>query len=199
MKRSLPMLRGRRPVLRHVKHPRPATRADCLTGGMNAERPCPYVGCVWNLALDVMPNGTLHFNAPVTFHDGDPIPEVHIEQMPDTCVLDVCEREGETLEGIGAYYGVTRERIRQIETTALRMRRDQFGAVEQGETIPAPLSRRQLSRRKVGTAGEQAVCAHDDCSNVFTRKWHTQRYCSELCAVKADQDRRKAYKRSVRV
>jgi hypothetical protein len=42
-----------------------------------------------------------------------------IEQMPETCSLDVADRGGETLEEIARMLGLTRERIRQIEVDAL--------------------------------------------------------------------------------
>ena len=39
---------------------RPKTRADCL----RVVRPCPWVSCRWNLALDVKPNGNVTLNFP---------------------------------------------------------------------------------------------------------------------------------------
>ena len=32
---------------------RPVTRGDCLPGGCNGQRPCPWVSCKAHLALDV--------------------------------------------------------------------------------------------------------------------------------------------------
>jgi hypothetical protein len=43
-----------------------------------------------------------------------------------SCVLDVAEEGGVTLEVVGACFNVTRERIRQIEARAL-MRLEQVG------------------------------------------------------------------------
>ena len=43
---------------------RPHTRGDCLEGGSNAERPCPFVSCRYHLALDVQRNGSLTVNFP---------------------------------------------------------------------------------------------------------------------------------------
>jgi DNA-directed RNA polymerase sigma subunit (sigma70/sigma32) len=40
--------------------------------------------------------------------------------MKETCVLDIADNGGLTLEEIGELVGVTRERIRQIEELALK-------------------------------------------------------------------------------
>lgn len=37
--------------------PRPKTRADCAS----VPRPCPYAGCRYNLALDVLKNGSIQW------------------------------------------------------------------------------------------------------------------------------------------
>jgi hypothetical protein len=46
------------------EYDRPATRADCVAGGINEARPCPWVGCVHHLYLDVSPMGSIKFNFP---------------------------------------------------------------------------------------------------------------------------------------
>jgi hypothetical protein len=81
---------------------RPKRREDCAA----AIRPCPWGGCEFNLAVDISRrNGTMQIV-------GDP------ELMSETCVLDVVDRGGATLEEVGAIYGVTRERMRQVEAGA---------------------------------------------------------------------------------
>jgi hypothetical protein len=80
--------------------PRPATRADC-----GEQRPCPYVGCKYNLYLDVTPNGNLKVN----------FPDLAPEDMKVSCVLDVADVGGVTLEDTGERLNMTRERVRQIE------------------------------------------------------------------------------------
>lgn len=90
---------------------RPRTRGDCVQG----IRPCPWVSCRHHLYLDVHPNGTMKVNHP----------EKTLEQMADTCSLDVADREGGiTLEETGRLMNVTRERIRQIEARVLKQVRD---------------------------------------------------------------------------
>jgi hypothetical protein len=84
---------------------RPATRADCL----RMPRPCPFVSCRYHLYLDVsLRTGAIFLNA-----------TVEPDEMADTCALDVAERGGCQLEIVGRLLGVTRERIRQIESRAL--------------------------------------------------------------------------------
>jgi Sigma-70, region 4 len=92
-----------------VDHPR--TRAECERG----PRPCPLVGCRHNLYLDVKPNGSIKLN----------FPDLDVDQIGESCALDVADRGGATLEIVGALMNLTRERVRQIEAKAL----DRFAGV----------------------------------------------------------------------
>jgi hypothetical protein len=83
----------------------PQSREDCKEGF----RPCPYVSCPYNLYLDVSKTGSLLLN----------YPDLEPGEMDDSCVLDIAARGPLTLEEIGGYVGVTRERIRQIQDKAL--------------------------------------------------------------------------------
>jgi len=74
----------------------PRTRAECLPGGTNTQRPCPWFMCKHNLAREVG------------------------RYASESCVLDVADRHGATLEEVGEMLNLTRERIRQIEQTAMR-------------------------------------------------------------------------------
>ena len=85
---------------------RPKTRGDCLPGGCNEERPCPWVSCHHHLAIDVKPNGNLVVRT------------TEIADMRESCALDVADRGGATLEEVGEAMGVTRERVRQLEEAA---------------------------------------------------------------------------------
>ena len=91
-------------VLRNTD--RPKTRGDCV----DMPRPCPFVSCRHHLFLEANAAGSISF----------PLGEVELEDMPESCSLDVADRGGVTLEEIGAILGVTRERIRQTEAIALR-------------------------------------------------------------------------------
>jgi hypothetical protein len=87
-------------------HERPRTRADCA-GGL---RPCPYVACRYNLYLDVSnKTGAIKLN----------FPDLEVWDMNESCALDVADRDGTTLEDVGAIMNLTRERIRQVEVQAL--------------------------------------------------------------------------------
>ena len=70
---------------------KPIRRAECLPPGWNAARPCLWRDCRY-----------------------------HLEDDKGTCTLDVADLGGLTLEEIGEFFGLTRERIRQIEQEAIR-------------------------------------------------------------------------------
>jgi len=93
--------------------PRPKIRKDCES----SERPCPWAGCRYNLLLDVNRNGSLH----IATRDG-------LEFMQESCVLDVAERGGQTLEQIAQFLCVSRERVRQLSDSALA----RFSSIAQG-------------------------------------------------------------------
>lgn len=85
---------------------RPLTRAECL----DMPRPCPFVSCRHHLYLDVNPqNGAIKLN----------FPHLEVWQMVESCSLDVADRDGVTLDHVGAILNLTRERIRQIEVRGL--------------------------------------------------------------------------------
>lgn len=90
-------------------YPRPKTRGDCVDGGINAQRPCPFASCQWHLAVNVNPSGSFS----ETFEGAD------FTEMPHTCALDVADEGGSTLEYIGHILNVTREAIRLVESKAL--------------------------------------------------------------------------------
>lgn len=85
---------------------RPITRGDCVGGA----RPCPLVGCKFNMYLDVNPEiGSIKLN----------FPDLEVWEMKESCVLDVADKGGVTLEETGALLNLTRERIRQVEVRGL--------------------------------------------------------------------------------
>ncbi len=100
----------------HQTEPRPVLRSDCLDGGCNAARPCPWVSCKHHLALDVTPRGNVHLLFPF----------VPLGELPETCALDVADRGSQTLAEVGTILGVVRERVRQIETKAIEKLRALF-------------------------------------------------------------------------
>lgn len=85
----------------------PRTRGDCEL----AARPCPFVRCKHHLFLDIHPtSGSMKLN----------FPDIEPDQMGESCSLDVAERGGTSLELVGEYMNLTRERTRQIEVMALK-------------------------------------------------------------------------------
>lgn len=82
--------------------PLPEGREACVGG----PRPCPMVRCRYHLAIDVSPKtGAIKLN----------FPDLEIWEMPETCALDVADRnpDGMPLEDVGKYVNLTRERVRQ--------------------------------------------------------------------------------------
>jgi len=88
---------------------RPERREDCLPGGHNEARPCPFASCRHHLGLDVLPTGGIQLNFP----DKEPW------DLPHTCSLDLADQGGMTLDQVSKQLDVTRERIRQIEYKTL--------------------------------------------------------------------------------
>lgn len=102
-----------------IDEQRPQTRAEC------PPHPCPWVSCRFHLGVDVSDAGSLILNHPA-------VAEGDLTKLPDTCVLDVAERGGATLEDVGERFGVSRERIRQMEERALlrlRLHEDDLEAI----------------------------------------------------------------------
>jgi hypothetical protein len=88
---------------------RPRTRADCLPGGWNAQRPCSYVGCRHHNYLEVTPAGDLKINHP----------ELEPWEIAETCSLDVADRGEHTQPEVGGHLGLSPQRTEQLESGAL--------------------------------------------------------------------------------
>lgn len=91
---------------------RPQTRGDCVS----IPRPCPFVGCRYNLYLDVRPDGGIRFNFP----DREP------DEMTASCALDLAADGPRILDLIGGLMGMSKERARQLEASGLRKVKAQF-------------------------------------------------------------------------
>jgi hypothetical protein len=106
MLREQRRMMSRGEVLEAIAHDRPKNRSECKSG----PRPCLYVSCKHNLYLDVNTvTGSIKFN----------FPDKDIWELKETCALDVAERGGIPLEEVGEILNLTRERVRQLEMSAL--------------------------------------------------------------------------------
>jgi hypothetical protein len=101
---------GRLEVPAHEReYDRPRTRGECVDG----PRPCPFIACEHHLYLDVSARtGAIKLNFPDIEPEG-------LDQMTETCALDVADWQGATLDAVGDIMNLTRERIRQVEVNAL--------------------------------------------------------------------------------
>lgn len=88
---------------------RPTLRGDCLPGGFNQQRPCPFVSCRYHLYLEAKSNGNIRLNAPGR----------EVDELQHSCALDVADDGCVTLEDIGKLLDVSRERSRQISEESL--------------------------------------------------------------------------------
>lgn len=92
---------------------RPHVRSDCLAGGMNEVRPCPFALCRHHLGVDIGDDGDLR----VVYPDGDG--GLDIDAMPETCALDIAENGEMNLEELGAVLRYSPERIFQFQAEAV--------------------------------------------------------------------------------
>lgn len=139
---------------------RPKTRGDCLAGGINAARPCPWVSCKQHLALDVnAATGSIKTN----------FPDTEVWEMKHTCALDVADAEGTTLEAVGEIMNLTRERIRQVETQGLAKLRmmDTNVAAKLIDCLDDPGRVLDAAASDVGGGG--AAVPHEDFARVESR------------------------------
>lgn len=90
-------------------------------------RPCPFVSCRWHLAVDVTGAGSLTEN----------FPDLDVDELTETCALDVADRGGHGAETVGRLLNVTRETVRLI-TLRAQSKVARAMAPEATETPPAP-------------------------------------------------------------
>ena len=139
---------------------RPATRSDCMSGGINEERPCPFVSCQFHLATEVnAKNGNLKLV----------FPGLPIEKMEETCVLDIADKGENTLEEVAKHINCTRERVRQIANVAIGRLHKNGSAKRLAEECYADVgpqdeeeTRDLVAVKYVGEFGEEELVARSE-------------------------------------
>lgn len=109
---------------------RPRTRGECI----GRPRPCPWVSCKYHLLASVGEKGSLELSLDdggsrkisprSSYGSAAAIGMVdraveRLDEMPETCALDVADGGALILEEVGDILGVTRERVWQLEAAAL--------------------------------------------------------------------------------
>lgn len=127
---------GRRSLPEETSDLRPKTRGECADG----LRPCPFVSCRHHLYLDVSPKtGAIKLN----------FPDVDLDEIPETCSLDVADAGVAQYRQVGALLNMSHERARQIEVEAverlhrlpvMRELRDAFAGESVGAEQLSPLA-----------------------------------------------------------
>jgi hypothetical protein len=111
---------------------RPLRRAECPARDADGRRRCAHLSCAYHLAIDIDPRtGALRLNVPY-LEDEDGVPDVDLDALEDVCALDAAEHGGMELEAIGRVFGVSRERVRQIEARGVFLLRQATSAPWEG-------------------------------------------------------------------
>lgn len=114
-------VRARRESVRRL----PRTRGDCVDG----PRPCPFVSCKHHLYLDVSPRtGAIKLN----------FPALEVDELTESCSLDVADQGGKQLERIGALFNITSGRVGQIEAKAIAKVKSRAAALDRRVRTGAP-------------------------------------------------------------
>ncbi len=90
--------------LQQLQTQRPKYRSECISG----QRPCIWTACRFHLYLKVPAAGSLRF----------PRGDRQLEEMSETCALDVADRGPQELRDIAHLLGLTRQRVEQITLAA---------------------------------------------------------------------------------
>ena len=142
VKKRLAILSAAYPEQPGVDYQRPVTRADCLPGGANEARPCPFVSCKWHLYLDVAEsNGSITYR-----HPGE-----EVGDHPETCALDIADDGPQSHDTIAQLRGITHNAINIMEKGAIaRLARKPIVATLAQEAAESSTEHRGADRRRGG-------------------------------------------------
>ena len=160
---------------------RPKTRQDCLPGGSNAQRPCPWVSCEHHPLVDInIKSGSIESPYPELFSIEDGIPVIDWEKAQFSCVLDFVDQHahGVALEEVAASLQMTRENVRWIENAGLRQLRlffiDDVPLKTRADGVELKKKFYELGKECVKERRKRSVVAHIEegtlCSNCNTRE-----------------------------
>jgi hypothetical protein len=95
---------------------KPKTWGECKRLGLAYDFPCPFISCAYSTLAEVKNDGAFFINGSLNQDTG----EISCEPA-QSCALAYTESkpEGGTLDDVGEVFGLTRERVRQIETVAI--------------------------------------------------------------------------------
>lgn len=115
-KEALEIARRQNPPEINGQYNRPRTRGECAPQQPgeppreHAQRPCPFVSCKHHLYTDISErNGSIKLN----------FPNLEVWDLPESCALDIADRDGLLQAEVARFIGITRERARQLEARCI--------------------------------------------------------------------------------
>lgn len=96
---------------------RPTVRGDCLPGGKNAQRPCPFASCKHHLYIEIVKGGGLQLN----------FPDIELWDLKQTCSLDLADGGETPQEMIAEVLNVSKQRVSHVvDDTTRRLKRKRW-------------------------------------------------------------------------
>ena len=161
----------------------PRTRGDCPKG-----RPCWHLLCKHNLLCDLHPYDEKSDRYRVDRRLVEALADGEYPIIPHSCVLDIAARGGITHEEVADVMGVSLERARQLEESAIKKLRSSAlrrYVSEVYDPIPLRVTRRARQQRTY-----TARC--ESCGSVFESLGPHHRHCKNQDCFKARRPERRS-------